>query len=143
MIPNTPELEEWKPVEDFDGYEVSNMGRVRSITRLVAGVNGTIRVISGRIKKPTPDKHGYLTIWVCGNGFKKLAFVHQLVAQKFCAGPRKPTVDHVNGKRDDNRASNLEWATNLENTERKLTRLVRETREFLKAGGRYMMEVAK
>ena len=64
------------------------------------------------IMKPFTDKGGYLRVKLLGETRK----VHRLVAIAFIPNPEnKPTVNHINGIRDDNRVENLEWATHSEN----------------------------
>ena len=59
----------------------------------------------------TRVSNGYLHVCVRGKGYQ----VHRLVAQTFIPNPdNKPTVDHINRKRDDNRVINLRWATHRE-----------------------------
>ena len=62
-------------------------------------------------------KAGYRTISIRG----KFYLVHRLVAETFIPNPeQKPTVDHVNRVRDDNRVQNLRWATHKEQAENRL-----------------------
>ena len=76
------------------------------------------RLYSERSKKyliPNTDKYGYLYFVVSINGERKTLKSHRLVAESFIPNPdSKPTVNHKNGIRTDNRIENLEWATTKE-----------------------------
>ena len=77
------------------------------------------RVYSRRSKKelnPNTDKYGYLYYVLCVNGIRKTVKAHRLVAMAFLPNhDEKPSVDHKNGIRSDNRVANLKWATYKEN----------------------------
>jgi hypothetical protein len=95
--------ERWLPVAGWGRYEVSDLGRVR-----VAA--------TGRLRKISPDSRGRNRFTAVG---KRTLRVAQLVAEAF-VGPRPPgaEVDHVNGVKTDDRASNLEYVTGEENRRR-------------------------
>lgn len=99
-------MESWKAIEGTNGMiEVSTEGRVRSLLR------GTPRIL-----RTFPDNKGYHRIRVTINR-KKMSFkLHRQVASLFIPNPDgKPQVNHIDGCKDNNSATNLEWCTNKEN----------------------------
>lgn len=105
----------WKPIPGLDGYEASNVGRIRSLARIVPSRGGK-RKLPTRIVTPYLVKStGYRQVKVRGK--KHLA--HRLIASTWCPGFFEGAwVDHINGLRDDNRPENLEWVTPSENAKR-------------------------
>ena len=96
-------METWKDIQGYEGhYQISDMGNVRSLK-------------SNKNLKPAIDKDGYLLVGLWKDNKKKTFKVHRLVAQAFIPNPgNKPTVDHINTIKNDNRASNLRWLTQKE-----------------------------
>jgi len=112
-------MEQWKPILGYEGfYEVSDLGRVRSVERIVksSSRNGGQRRRPSKILRQNPKKEGYLAICLSKDGKVKTHLVHRLVAEAFCPkGEGQEQVNHINYNRSDNRAINLEWCTCLEN----------------------------
>ena len=110
------EEEVWKSIRDYEGlYEVSNLGRVKSLNYRKTGKK--------KILKNVENNKGYLTVYLTKNGKRKLFQVHRLVAETFIPNPEdKPCVDHINTIRDDNRVENLRWVTYEENNNNPLTK---------------------
>lgn len=108
----------WVNVVGYEGlYNVSNLGRVKSLDKEISN-NRCEYTKKGKILKPYLDKDGYGTVNLYKDGNKKLLKVHRLVAQSFIENnENKPTVNHKNSIRFDNRADNLEWATYSENNQ--------------------------
>lgn len=103
----------WKPIEGHPFYEVSNLGRVRSLDRMVQG-RGFLKEVfqAGRILKLARCSNGYLAV-LLGKGNRKL--VHRLVAAAFVDGDQSLTVNHKDLTRDNNVATNLEWLSHSDN----------------------------
>lgn len=110
------ELEVWKPIKDTPFYEVSSMGRVRSLER-DSPFKETIRHYKSRILSASIQSTGggYYAVNVGGaKGPRRL--VHRMVAEAFLPNPEGRTqVNHKNLNTRDNRLENLEWATRQEN----------------------------
>jgi hypothetical protein len=112
--------ERWLPVAGYEGaYEVSDLGRVRSIDRVITR-NGRPALLRGTVLKPNPvPPTGYLAVNIWRNGKCKMGRIHVLVLEAF-VGPR-PAIDiegcHGNGDHHDNRLANLRWDTKKANAQ--------------------------
>jgi hypothetical protein len=106
--------EEWKDINDFDGYEVSNFGNVRGKDRLKKGRHG-LRLTNGQPMKQVFNKKGYPEVRFRKEG-THTKLVHRLVAKAFVPNyDNKSQVNHIDGNKLNNRADNLEWVNNSEN----------------------------
>ena len=109
--------EQWRPVPGYEGhYEASDLGRVRSITRVVASRSGPPQRRQGRMLAfyATPD--GYQKVRLSLAGVEVSRFVHQIIALTFHGSvPADHHVDHINRRRDDNRECNLRYLHKFEN----------------------------
>lgn len=111
------QIEQWKDILDYVGiYQVSNLGRVKSIKRYVKCMGG-IRLVGEKIRKIQEDKDGYLTITLC-NDTKVIFKIHRLVAIAFIPNLLSlPEVNHIKNIKTRNTVNNLEWVTSKENKE--------------------------
>lgn len=104
MLENRNEVETWKDIKGYPGYQISNLGRIWSVK-------------SHKYLSPFTNNRGYKVINIIAiNGKRKGELIHRLVALAFIDNPEgKPEVNHINHIRDDNRVENLEWVTHSEN----------------------------
>jgi hypothetical protein len=110
-------METWKAVAGFEGfYEVSDLGRVRSVGRVITTKNGVKRTVHQRILRPGTDKDGYFQVVLCKDGINRVMTVHRLVGIAFVNNPeKKEQINHLDESKQNNKATNLEWATHKEN----------------------------
>jgi hypothetical protein len=109
-------MEVWKDIEGYEGlYQVSNLGRVKSLQRSVYHPIKKIQKIPEKILI-SDIRRGYHTVSFCKNGTKKSFLVHRLVAKNFVEKIiEKKEVNHIDGNKQNNNWSNLEWVTSSEN----------------------------
>ncbi|MDW9568066.1 hypothetical protein GHK65_28670 [Sinorhizobium meliloti] len=106
--------EEWRPVEGYPGYEVSDLGRVRSWRS--NGKGGGFRA-SPRVLSPSKKRNGYLQVNLWRDGVRSTFTVHSLVAEAFIGRrPDGQECRHRDGDKANNRKGNLLWGTPSENT---------------------------
>jgi hypothetical protein len=111
-------IEEWRSIKDYEGYEVSNLGRIRSYWTV-----GNTKQLGSRCKyfNPKPDPVGYLKVSLCREGVAKSFRVHVIVASHFLGPcPAGQEVRHKNGIRHECAASNLEYGTRKQNMDDKV-----------------------
>lgn len=117
----------WKDIAGYDGaYQVSNLGRIKSISRKISCHKKHLRHSEGTVLSPSIKRNGYLGVTLFKNGKRKYVTVHQMVAKVFLLNPRNLVeVNHKNGNTADNDVDNLEWDTrsgNIKHSFRTLNR---------------------
>ena len=132
------EGEIWKDIKEYEGlYQVSNMGRVKSLN--YRGCKG-----KERIMKQSFYYNGYLKISLKKNRKIKTIKVHRLVAIAFIPNvENKPEIDHKNTIKTDNRVENLRFVTHKENMNNELTRKHNSEAENNRYKGRKHSEETK
>lgn len=113
----------WRPIKGYEGlYEVSNLGRIKSVDRTVVYKNGRTYIYKGQILLISKCTKGYFRVELSKDNKRKYKYGHRLVAEAFIPNPdNKPCVDHINTDRSDNRVENLRWVTYTENNLNPLT----------------------
>lgn len=120
--------EEWKDIEGFPGYQVSNKGQVRSFyekKKAFGRWGGVERILHDKPQRTllqSDDGNGYMKVFLQNDQKRRCVKVHRLVAEAFI--PRKEgcdTVDHIKpgpeGKLD-NSVENLRWIPRRENIQK-------------------------
>ena len=104
-------MELWKDIQDYEGlYQVSNFGRIKSLSRKALRRYGTYRNVRERILKPQIDTYLHVKLYKDGKGVSKP--IHRMVAEAFLANPDKlPQINHKDENKHNNHLSNLEWCT--------------------------------
>ena len=106
-------MENWKFINA--NYEVSDKGNIKSVNYRGTGKSA--------IRKQSISKNGYMRVILSDNGKNKTYFVHRLVAAAFIPNPDNlPEIDHINGNRANNDATNLRWCTRKQNSNNPITR---------------------
>lgn len=110
-------MEKWVDIPGYENYyQVSNMGRVRSLPRFVPHARNNGRLLKGKVLKPRKNKPGYVFVSLYRNGSGENIQIHQLVMMSFIGYPPEGyCVNHKNGIKTDNSLSNLEYVTYKEN----------------------------
>ena len=113
----------WKPIEGYEfRFSISSLGRVKSRPR----VNKKTGLSSKKNEfyYQRLGKNGYYSVGLWKNNKEKRFSVHRLVALHFIPNPNnKPQVNHIDGNKLNNNASNLEWTTPSENAKHRFSHL--------------------
>lgn len=111
-------MEQWKAIQGYENYyEVSNLGRVRSVDRMVPHARHGLTKQASKILSPAITD-GYYKVALSMNRSLRSFRVHRLVAAAFVDNPSKlQEVNHKDGNKLNNEASNLEWCTHSQNVQ--------------------------
>lgn len=112
-------MEIWKDVKGFEGYyEVSDLGRVRSVDRVVVDtVRNCERLLKGKLLVQRDNGNGYKTVMFCKEHKLYNKYVHILVAEAFIPNTDNlPQVNHKDEDKSNNCVDNLEWCTGKYNS---------------------------
>ena len=136
-------MEIWKPISGYEGfYEVSNLGRIRSLERIVECSDGRKRKIKDRTLKGSSYSGGYSGVTLHKDGCAKFVNIHRIVAEAFVPNPlEKEEVNHKDENPSNNHASNLEWVTHKENLNFG-TRTERARKAIVEAQGRAVRQLS-
>ena len=119
----------WIDIKGYEGlYQVSNLGRVKSLERIASQGKRGQRSIGEKIKTPRPNKKGYLKVMLSKDNIQKGYFVHRLVGIAFLENKdMKPQINHKDGDVTNNCVNNLEWSTQSENMQHAFKKLNRQS----------------
>lgn len=109
--------EEWKDIPEYEGiYQVSNLGRIKSLSRTLWNGN-VLHQHQEIIMHPSYDCNGYLLVGLRKNKRYRYERVHRLVAKAFIPNPYNyRVVNHIDADRSNNNINNLEWCTHKHNS---------------------------
>ena len=107
----------WKDIPGYENfYQISNIGRVKSLKRKVKKLYG-YKTISEKILKPIKNSKGYFIVNLYKENKMKSMKLHRLVAEAFIDNPENlPQINHKNERKEDNRVTNLEFCDARYNT---------------------------
>ena len=112
-------MENWKDIKGYEGlYQVSDLGRIKSLAREIMRGNGFKYTVKEKIRKPSIRIDGYLAVNLLRDGIRESKNIHVLVAMAFLnhkPNGMKIVVDHITNDRSDNRLENLQLISQREN----------------------------
>lgn len=114
-------MEEWKNIDGYEGlYQISNLGRIKSLSRCVFVSNPKFtgyRHTKEKILKSGKGKNGYFSVILRKDNTNHQKYVHRLVAQAFIPNPDNlPEVNHKDENSENNHVDNLEWCNHRYNS---------------------------
>ena len=117
----------YKDIPNYEGmYQSSNLGNIRSLDRVVVGVNNVHQYRKGKVLKPSRNSDGYLMVTFVKDSVRKTNTIHQLVMSAFKNhipnGKKGLVIDHINNIKTDNNINNLQLLTMRENTVKSLNK---------------------
>ena len=128
-------IEQWKSILETKGkYEVSNLGRIRTIDHHVQNRHNKKRFVKGIIRKQVKRKDGYIIAHFYLDGKKWSDYVHRLVWRYFNDKPepnRKIVIDHIDNNKSNNRIDNLRLISNRDNTTKGMKRKENKKSRFI------------
>lgn len=109
-------MEKWEKIKNYEKYyEISNLGRIKSLERKVRNNKGFV-IKPEKILIPRVHTGNYLTICLTVNRKSNYFYIHRLVAEHFIENIKnKKEVNHKDGNKQNNKVTNLEWSTRKEN----------------------------
>jgi hypothetical protein len=109
-------MEIWKTINDFEDYQISNLGRVKSFK------NNKEKILTSH-----PNEKGYYNVDLYVSNKRKTIRVHKLVAKYFLNhigdGTMKIVIDHIDNDKSNNRVDNLQLITNRQNSSKTLKKI--------------------
>ena len=106
----------WKPIDGFEAYQVSSLGKVRSKDRYANSGIG-IRLYKGKVLKQGMDRVGYLHVVLSKDNKQKIFLVHRLVYEAFNGKiPEGMQVNHIDENKSNNSIENINLMTPKQNT---------------------------
>lgn len=110
----------WKDIKGYKGlYQVSNLGRVKSLERYQQN-HSKLQKVEEKLKTIHTKSNGYQYVQLYKDNIMKNLHIHRLVAQAFIPNPEnKPQINHIDGNKQNNNIDNLEWSTSNENNKHK------------------------
>src|SRR5699024_11058913 len=122
-------IEIWKDINGYEGiYQVSSLGRVRSLDRTLLNKNNIEYKVKGKIRKISCAGKGYQDIQLSKEGMSKMFLVHILVAETFLDNKENlPIVNHIDRNKTNNHIEIIEWMSSSDNINHSIATGLRKT----------------